>query len=428
MGKTSKNSHLSLDERMTIEIRLKEGGSIRSIASELGKSPSTISRELRKHTRVARTKYCDCEHFSTCGVRHACGDPRCRKLCRGCPSAKRDCAYYARHECESLAKKGTHTCNGCGKKGWCKLEKRFYEAGRAEKEYRDVLVNSRNGYDLTGLQLQQINDVVTPLVRRGQSIYHIVQNNRDVLPASESTIRRLISDSELDVRDIDLPEAVKRKPRRKKKGHPAPPVSKAGRLYADYLGYVGRHDVHTVQMDCVEGSKDDKKAILTLHFEPLHMQLAYMMDSHDSANVVKTLDTIEALIGLGLFRKCFPLILTDNGHEFSDIRAMERSISGGERTKIFFCEPNRSDQKGGCENNHKLIRRIIPKGTSISGLTQLDLLKVTNHINSYSRNSLFGRCPYEMAMAFLPDDFFALLGLERIQANDVNMTPGLLSR
>lgn len=428
MGDMGKNKHLSLDARMTIEIRLKEGASVRSIASELKKSPSTISREIRKHTYVKRTRLCDCEHYSSCDIRHACGDQKCKKLCRGCPTAKPKCPDYERHECESLAKKGTHTCNGCGKKGWCRLEKRLYEAKKADKEYRNVLVNSRSGYDLTGMEIQQINDVVTPLVRRGQSIYHIVQNNGDSLPVSESTIRRLISDSELDVRNIDLPEAVKRKPRRKKKRHPAPPVSKNGRLYADYLNYVQNHDIHTVQMDCIEGCKTDKEAILTLHFESLHMQLAYIMDSHDSENVIKILDMIEGSIGTNLFRKCFPLILTDNGHEFSDIRSIERSINGGERTKVFFCEPNRSDQKGECENNHKLFRRIIPKGMSISGLGQSDLATVTNHVNSYSRNSLFGRCPYEMAMSFLPEDFFILLGLERIRANDVDMTPGLLSK
>ena len=41
---------------------------------------------------------------------------------------------------------------------------------------------------------------------------------------------------------------------------------------------------------------------------------------------------------------------------------MERSIYGGNRCKIFFCDPNRSDSKGSCENNHRMIRYVIPKG------------------------------------------------------------------
>ena len=124
----------------------------------------------------------------------------------------------------------------------------------------------------------------------------------------------------------------------------------------------------------------------------------------------------------------FSLILTDNGHEFTDILGMERSIFGGKRTKIFFCEPNRSDEKGNCENNHKYIRYIIPKGYSLEPYSQMDISIMMNHINSFKRKSIYGRSPYEMAMAVLPSDFFILLGLEIISPEKVILTPSLLSQ
>lgn len=111
-----------------------------------------------------------------------------------------------------------------------------------------------------------------------------------------------------------------------------------------------------------------------------------------------------------------------------DIEGMERSINGGKRTKVFFCEPNRSDEKGRCENNHKLLRRIIPKGTSIAGIMQVDMEKVTNHINSYSRKSLLGKSPFEASKGILPDDFFDLLGLETIPKEEVILSPELLKK
>ena len=94
------------------------------------------------------------------------------------------------------------------------------------------------------------------------------------------------------------------------------------------------------------------------------------------------------------------VLLTDNGHEFCDIMGIERSLYGGIHTKVFFCDSNRSDQKGVCEANHKLIRNIIPKGTPIDDFTQTDANLITNHINSYARMSLYGKCPYDIAITF----------------------------
>lgn len=129
-----------------------------------------------------------------------------------------------------------------------------------------------------------------------------------------------------------------------------------------------------------------------------------------------------------MFREVFPVILTDNGHEFADIKGMERSVSGGRRTKVFFCEPNRSDQKAHCENNHKYIRYVIPKGTSLEPFMQTDITLMMNHVNSYCRKKLHGKCPYDVAMNVLPEDFFGFLGLEKVPPEEVNLTPELLIR
>ena len=144
-------------------------------------------------------------------------------------------------------------------------------------------------------------------------------------------------------------------------------------------------------------------------------------------NVLRNfLTVLRKKLGKELFAICFPLILTDNGHEFLDIDGLENSLFGGKRTRIFFCEPNRSDQKGQCENNHKLIRTILPKGASFKSLTTSDVLLVTNHINSYVRKSLFGKSPYEIAINTLPGEFFTKLKLKMISESDVNLTPKLL--
>lgn len=424
-----KNSHLTLDDRVRLETLLAEGKSIRYIADRLDKSPSTLSREIKHHTKVIIPKCCDCSFASACSLHHVCGSLSCRKKCKTCAKAKRYCQDYSKLFCDSLSAAPVKLCNSCPKRRYCHLERRVYHAKTAHSEYRDTLVHSRDGFDLTAAQFQEINDVVSPLVKRGQSIYHIVQSNNSLLPVSESTVRRLISASEMDVGLIDLPEAVKRKPRKKKKTSSSlPPKSKTGHLYPDFLAYMSKHDVPFVQMDCVEGKKCDPEALLTLHFVSFHMQLVYILTEQNAACVVDMLDIIENTLGKRLFAECFPLILTDNGAEFCDIHGMERSVFGGKRTRIYFCEPNRSDEKGECENNHRLIRKVIPKSTSIKELMQSDAVLLTNHLNSYIRRSLFGKCPYDLAMDALPEDFFILLGLEKVPADKILLKPALLSK
>ena len=48
----AKNIHLVLDDRITIEVLLKERATFTQIAKELGKDPSTISKEVRRHLQV----------------------------------------------------------------------------------------------------------------------------------------------------------------------------------------------------------------------------------------------------------------------------------------------------------------------------------------------------------------------------------------
>lgn len=176
------------------------------------------------------------------------------------------------------------------------------------------------------------------------------------------------------------------------------------------------------------GLATDKVCLLTLCLKQTHLQLAFVLEEHTARCVVDTLDKIETVLGLELFTQVFPCILTDNGQEFSLIQEMIRSctVEGAERTKLFFCDPLRSNQKGLCENNHRLIRYVLPKKTSFEFLTQSHATLLMNHINSYSRASLFGSTPYKISAEVLPEDFFWQLGIEEIAPEDINLTPGLL--
>ncbi len=422
--------HLTYKERIIIEDRLSRNRRVCDIAEELGKSPSTISREIRKNVVITQAKMNDCENRTICIHKNLCSKDGCNELCSKCKifSCKKMCIDYIYSPCHKL-KHSPFVCNGCSQKGQCQRRRIIYDAHKAQKNYIDSLKERRQGYDVTTGQLKIINELASPMIKKGCSPYHIKQTYGDRLPVSEATLRRMIHGNVLDARDIDLREVVKRKERkstRNKDRLARIKVSKLNHLYSDYLEYIEEHETHTVEMDCVEGKKDEKATLLTLHFKEAFLQIAIIMDEQTSEKVVEALDKIEKLLGTDLFKEMFPLILTDNGHEFSDIKGMERSISGGQRTKIFFCEPNRSDEKGSCENHHKMIRNIVPKGTSLEQFNQTDINLLMNHINSYSRREIGGLTAYKMAKMMFPADFFILLDIDEIPPEEINLTPSLL--
>lgn len=422
--------HLTLEERVLIEDRLNHGQSVRSIARELNKSPSTILREIRNHSCNLSSQKNDCLNFKYCNYKGLCGNTDCKKLCRRCSiPCRKFCPDYVKAYCDKLGI-APYICNTCSHINLCRYDKTVYRANQAENGYRKTLTSARSGFDVTESQLKTINSLASPMIKRGLSPYHIKQTYGDRLPVSESTLRRMIDKEELDARNIDLHDKVRRRPRQTTKNtsrNKTLTVSKTGHFYADYLKYILENDVMVVEMDCVEGKKEEFPALLTLTFKSLSMQLAFIMEQQSTECVVETLDKIESSLGQELFAEIFKVILTDNGSEFSDISGMETScFDGSKRANIYFCEPNRSDQKGSCENHHKMIRYVIPKGTSLLPYMQTDISLMMNHINSYKRKALFGKSAYELAMTVLPEDFFILLGLELIPAEEIRLKPSLI--
>jgi len=421
--------HLTFEQRVIIEDRLNKKLSIRSIAKELGVSPSTIQREIKRHSQISPAAGNDCKYRYDCDVKGLCQKPGCNRKCKKCTNkrCKVFCKAYEKEDCFKLIASPYRLCNGC-QFSICNNERRYYIADSAEKNYQVNLVSKRCGFDVTDSEMEQIDRLASPLIKNGLSPYHILQTYGEKIPVSESTLRRMIDQRELTAKNIDLRDKVKRKPRKSTRNaarNRAIALSKVGHLYSDYLFYTNKYDTFTVEMDCVEGLKSEPATLLTLTWRELSFQLAIIMEEHTTEAVVTALDKIEESLGTGLFKRVFPLILTDNGMEFNNVTAMETSKSGCQRTRIYFCEPNRSDQKGTCENHHKMIRYCIPKGTSLEPYSQADVSLMMNYINSYKRKALFGKSAFDLAKEALPEDFFTLLGLEQVAPEDIILSPKL---
>ena len=119
-------------------------------------------------------------------------------------------------------------------------------------------------------------------------------------------------------------------------------------------------------------------------------------------------------------------MITDNGHEFRDRLHLERNKNGEIRTRIYYCDPNRSDQKGALEKNHEYIRYVLPKGSSFENLSDEKTLLLMNHINSEKRDSLNGHSPYEVSRILLDNKLHEALGLIEIPADEVTLNPALI--
>lgn len=411
---------------------LSEQSSFKQIALAVGKNCTSISREVRNHIVFKKTggygrSYNSCRHRFGCPHSSLC--PSCtstgKKLCSFCEKCNSNCPDFVQESCP-LLDKPPYVCNGCPKKLRCTLEKRFYHAASAHKEYRDILSESRSGLSYSEEEIKRLDDIVSPLIFRGQSLNHICASNRDCLMVSESTLYRLIDYNVFRARNIDLPRKVRYSKRRKAKVFKVDKACRIGRTFEDFILFYKEHpNLPVTQMDSVEGRKGGK-VLLTLHFVKAELMLAFLRDANDSQSVLNIFDRLYLELGPDVFSSLISLILTDNGSEFSNPKAIEFDRQGNPRTRIFYCDPSSPGQKGSIEKNHEFIRYVLPKGTSFDSLTQADLSLLMDHINSYSRESLGNKCPYEMFEFLYGANVLHALGIHRIPPNDVNLTPSLL--
>lgn len=104
-------------------------------------------------------------------------------------------------------------------------------------------------------------------------------------------------------------------------------------------------------------------------------------------------------------------------------------MTGKKRLSLYYCDPQRPDQKGGCERAHVDVRKILPKKlTSFDVLTPEDIALVFSHVSSVPRPSLSGASPIELARAIFPKSFFDELGLSVIPTGDICLKPKLINK
>ena len=430
----SKNKHLTLDDRFLIELSLNKRMSFKAIGTILEKDCTTVSKEIKTHV-VFEKKGAHCRPFNDCINRRNCnhyGDiclfcsRKHRQICSVCGKCNGLCTDYLKEEC-TLLSKPPYVCNGCLEKHECTLEKHLYKARMAQQEYEEVRSESRSGFNLTEAERLRLDSVISPLLKNGQSLHHIITHNSDIIQCCEKTAYTYADNGLFEARNIDMPRKVRFRPRKQKSvGLKVDKACRTGRTYEDFKTFMESNpSLPVVQLDTVEGIKGGS-VLLTVHFVRQGMQLAFLRECNDSKSVTDIFNSLYDRLCPKLYMKLFPVLLADNGSEFSNPKALEFDAAGNRRSRVFYCEPASPSQKGACEVNHEFIRRIIPKGVDIGIYSAEDIRLMMDHINSYSRAELGDKSPFEMFEFYYDLKTLGLLGVSKVAPNDIILSPRLL--
>lgn len=429
---------LSLPERIIIERMLHQDYSFASVARALERSASTVAREVLHYRcftgRIPLPGENDCIHKSSCqkntlcpemGV-HGCFASRCKCCPEGiiCTSI---CDNYESFQCD-LLDKPPYVCSNCKMQKRCKYNKAYYSAHKADAAHNRALREAHSGVRKTPKQLREIADIIEPLIAKGQSLNHICVTHGNELGISERTLYNYIDQNVFKVRNIDLPQKVVYRQRRPKRMLTKLEYQyRQGRTYKDFNSYIEANpDLSIVEMDTVKGGREKGKVFLTMIFRKTSFMLIFLMKDGTQESVLQVFDSLTELLGLALFKRLFSVILTDNGVEFKNPNALEHTRTGLIRSHVFFCDPQASWQKPQVENNHRLIRRIIPKGTSFNKLTVSDVSLICCHINSVHRENLNNNTPFELMDSSDEKKLLSALNLSPIPPDEVILSPKLI--
>lgn len=387
-----KNKHMTLDDRIEIQECLSKGMTFKAIGKRIGKCQTTISREVKQHMHPYINGYVRTENV--------------------CPHLL----------------KAPFVCNGCEKKSRssCPYRRQIYSAKHAQASYESLRTDSRSGIPLNKESFYETERIISTAVRNGQHVYHAIQAND--LPVSTATVYRHIKKKYYSIGLLDLSRAVKFKPRNTNNQEFILGRAKIGRTYDDYLEFIELNDsLPIVELDTVIGNVGGK-VIMTIHFVNNDFMIGLLLENRTAAEDTDKIQVSKAHLNSSGFKfgDIAPILLTDNGGEFSKVTAFENDIAGNPETKLFFCKPSSPQEKLHIKKNHTLFRDIAPGGSSFDDFTQETVNLIFSHVNSVKRKQFNGKSAYDMFTFSYSRKLASALGISEIPACDVVQSPKLL--
>lgn len=424
---SNKYFHLTLAERQIIETGISHGSTKAAIAKTLGKDKSTIGKEIKLHrVKSFSISYpLDCSLFPKCKNRNTF-------LCNlQCPS-------YIQFTCKRRDR-SPGACNGCEKYSRCHYDKYRYSASQADSEYRDSLVSTRLGINATLSQIKELGLLIKPLLAQGQSVYAILQNHPEI-NLTEKTLYHYIEEgvfqnAGVSITCMDLKRQVRRKLTKKKSIEYSPRKDRSylkERTHKEYTEFKEMNpDASVVEMDTVYNDGSNGPFLQTFKFMKYDFLFCVYHQQKTSQTMLEGILLLESILGEQMFNEEVMVLKTDRGSEFILAEQAEIRNDGTRRTRLFYCDPMASWQKGSLENIHLLIRDICPKETDLYALgldSQEKANRISSHINSYSRKKLNNKTSFSVLKFFNKEMADKLIdqGLTEIPPDQVILKPYLL--
>lgn len=394
-------TRLDIYDRLRIQASIERQLGASATARKVGCSRSTLYRELKSRSRTVPPT-----------VSEESGKMIMRMMAH-CPK-----------------RKFPYVCNTCAKKGYCRLEKRYYDYQEAQDNADELGSIPRSHSHLPHSDIGYISAYVSPLIRRGQSLHHIYASSPAIRAlCSERTLRRLVYRGELDAKAHELIRYVRfshayggKKRARERCAMKASMLD--GRTKRDFDRYtLEKRGAVVSQFDSVAGRQTDQKAILTIEFPAYGFQIGRQISKGSACSVLEQLRLIERAFESAGSAGAFDAMLCDNGPEFARFYEAEGIFPG---SHAFYADPYKSNDKAACERNHELIRYVIPKGVSMDSLDQEKINLLFSHVNSLIRKGKGDRAPYDLFRRRFGKKVLDALGIRRIDARSVYLKPELL--
>lgn len=424
MNSNKEVTHLSSEERRIIETGIRHGSTKTAIARTIGKDNSTVGKEIKLHRKLKYKSSLarECSNYKKCKYGRECFP---------------ECEDFEQYTCKRRDR-SPGACNGCSQYSHCRFDKYIYDPADAEHEYRMTLVDSRSGYNITTKEAKALGEKIQPLLKQGLSPYAILQAHPEIKLCEKTLytyIENKVFEGLVDIGPMDLRRQVNRKLSKKKANDYKKREDRRymiGRCYKDYQAYMAENpDAFVTQMDTVYNDVSDGPYIQTYKFVSGGFLFALLHDEKTASVMTEGVNQLETILGANVFRKYVHVLLTDRGGEFAAANDMETDAAGLRRTRVYYCDPMQSGQKGSLENNHTELRYVLPKERDLKqlGLVDQDALNtVLSHVNSLPVEKFGGKSPFDVVEFMYPDLYERLsaFGLRKIPVDEINLTPSLL--
>lgn len=332
-----KNKHLNFEERMLIQLRLKDGFSPYKIAKELKRPINTILNEIRRGTttQIKQEKYVEVYLADT-------GEAIYKKHRINC------CRTFKRLECSDFI---NYTVDKIKNHSWSP-DACVGEAIANGRFKRSQMVCTKTLYNHIDLGLLDIKNTDLPMKLRRNTKSTRVKKHKKKLGSS-------ISDRPVEINT--------------------------------------RHEFGHWEIDTVIGQKSNNdNVLLTIVERKTRYAMVVDIIAKTAEAVADALNRVRSLFGKQ-FSQAFKTITGDNGSEFANLSTLEIETD----TKVYFTHPYSSFEKGTNERHNGLIRRFIPKGKRISDYTSDDIAFIEEWMNTLPRRILNYKTPEELFEAHL---------------------------